>query len=116
MYNSHNNMVAARNPAHSRPRIDLRVIVYQERGIWLSHCLELDIVGEGETPQESLKTLVELCTLQVETAVEAGDLQSIFRAAPAEYWKLYLQGRDQVPPTAKRPIERFEVREAALAS
>jgi hypothetical protein len=31
--------------------VTLRGIVYPEDGIWLAHCLEMDIVAEGDNPK-----------------------------------------------------------------
>jgi hypothetical protein len=107
-----------------RLRIDLRVILYREDGKWLAHCLELDIVAEGATPQEAIEDIVDLCNLQVRTALEDGDLQSVFRPAPPEIWKMFFMGEEKksasrlrkaasrVSPS--RPVERFETREFEL--
>ena len=38
----------------SKTQIELRVIAYQEEGVWLAHCLELDIVAEGTAASESV--------------------------------------------------------------
>jgi predicted RNase H-like HicB family nuclease len=41
----------------SELRIPLRGVIYHEDGIWLAHCLEMDIVAEGETPKVALEPI-----------------------------------------------------------
>jgi hypothetical protein len=100
-------------------RIDLRAVVYPHGKWWIAHCLELDLVAEGRDPLSALKDLLELSATQVSAAMEAGDLQSIFRSAPPELWALFSRASDL--PAASRlrrlpqPLQRFEAREAVLA-
>ncbi len=71
------------------PRFSLRFVLYREGEWWFGHCLELDIVAEGATPKEALHDVLDLCASQIETAVKHGDVESIFRPAPAEFWRLF---------------------------
>jgi hypothetical protein len=116
----------------SNLHIALRVVVYHENGTWLAHCLEMDIVAEGENPQEAMKDLVDLCNLQVRVALEEGDLESVVRPAPPGIWKMFFMGEEMpgfrrpakppAQPSSKRParkptrkpVERFEAREFEL--
>jgi hypothetical protein len=98
--------------------IDLRGVIYQEGALWFAHCLELDIVAEGATPQDALSTLLDLCDFQIANALENNDLESVFRPAPPQYWSLYYQAtrKSRIP---KRPgaklLHKFEARELVLA-
>jgi hypothetical protein len=103
--------------------INLSAIVYQEDGAWLAHCLELDIVAEGSDAGDAIKSLVSLCDLQIRTAIEDGDVASIFRPAPPEIWKLFASGRQTVVEQRgrrhrtngfKSPVSRFETRKLCL--
>src|SRR5579859_5801411 len=100
-----------------KPSINLSAIVYCEDGIWLAHCLELDIVAEGTDPRDALQALMSLCDLQITTALEEGDIAAIFRPAPPEIWKLFAIGTGRTvdeknePQSAegfKSPVRRFE--------
>jgi hypothetical protein len=105
--------------------INLSAIIYCEDGVWLAHCLELDIVAEGKDANDAVKSLISLCDLQIKVALEEGDLESIFRPAPPGIWKLFVRGKDRCISekrgTQKRrgylkaPVDRFEAREMALA-
>jgi predicted RNase H-like HicB family nuclease len=99
-----------------RLSIPLSVVTYRE-GEWsIAHCLQMDLVAEGKTPQEALDNVFDLIDFHVSTALEVGDIESVFRPAPAEIWKMFWLGRPRKvrrrPPS---PIERFEARELALA-
>ena len=108
--------------ANSRDRRELRIplqaVVYRHAKWWIAHCLELDLVAEGKTPAQALKDLVELSTTQIESAVDSGNLETVFRSAPSEVWALFSRSRElALPPIRKslwRSIDRFEAREAVL--
>ena len=69
--------------------IGLRGVVYSEGMAWLAHCLETDIVAEGSSPQQAMQDLDDLGHFQIETALDEGDLESVFRAAQPEVWKMF---------------------------
>lgn len=92
-------------------RLILRALIYRDDDCWVAHCLETDVVAEGETPMQAFENLQSLTALQIETAMEEGDLQSIFRQAPAEILSLFAIGQDR--HIRRRPpacVERFDVR------
>ena len=106
----------------SNLRINLSAIVYQEDGVWIAHCLELDIVAEGADTNDAIRSLVSLCDLQIKTALEEGDLKSVFRPAPPEVWQMFSSGRvlaekkrAQGRPRFEAPVDRFEARGLAFA-
>ena len=111
------------NKRVSKLRINLSAIVYREGKFWIAHCLELDIVAEGASPDDAMAALISLCDLQIRVALEESDLESIFRPAPPEIWKLFASGNPLRLPSRKRarngqpfnsPVDRFEARELAL--
>jgi len=101
--------------------VTLRGIVYAEDGTWLAHCLEMDIVAEGSDPQRALNDLLELCDFQLRVAAEEADLESAFKPAPPEYWKLFFTAHKRISKKRLRrtsrtaePIREFEARELQL--
>lgn len=95
--------------------IDLRALVYQEADWWIAHCLEMDIVAEGMTPREAMRSLDDLCGLQVKVALAEGGLESVFRPAPPDVWAMFCRGRERkMPRKPVKPVRRFEARELAL--
>jgi predicted RNase H-like HicB family nuclease len=106
--------------AQSGPRINLQAIAYREGLVWLGHCLEMDVVAEGKTPADAMRNLMDLCRFQIEVAMEAGDLESVFRPAPPEIWKMYSMGRTMESPKPQRSragnaVSRFEARRLEFA-
>jgi hypothetical protein len=103
---------------HRELRIPLQAVVYRHAKWWIAHCLELDLVAEGKTPARALKDLMELSTTQIESAVDSGDLETVFRPAPSEVWALFSRSREVALPTVRkglsRSVDRFEAREAVL--
>jgi len=93
-------------------RLSLRALIYPENGWWIAHCLELDLVAEGETPLKAFEALQSLTELQVETAMDEGNLQSIFRQAPPEILAAFATAQDRsFRRKLPRRVERFDVRE-----
>jgi predicted RNase H-like HicB family nuclease len=89
----------------------LRALIYRDDDCWVAHCLETDVVAEGETPTKAFENLQSLTEFQIETALEGGDLQSLFRSAPVEIHAAFATAYDQ--PIRRRPpkaVERFDVR------
>lgn len=101
-------------PARS-PRIPLSAVVYCEGGVWLAHCLELDIVADADSPEKAMEDLMDLAALQVTVAAKEGELDSVFRPAPPEFWKMFWMAAERESPRKpEKPIDRFEMRELEL--
>ena len=103
----------------TKVNLSFRGVLYQEDDMWIAHCLETDIVAEGKTQQEAVKNILDLSLFQVETALEDGDLKSIFRPAPPDVMHMYaLASKMATPrPRSKRATaveQQFELRELAL--
>jgi hypothetical protein len=105
----------AKAKAKRKLGIPLRAVAYQHGEWWIAHCLELDIVAEGRDPAHALQDLMDMSASQIDAAIERGDLESVFRAAPPELWAMFSRAQDTTlkkkPPL---PVERFEAREAVL--
>lgn len=97
-------------------QFDLRAAVYCEDGGWLAHCLELDIVAEGASPDAAVRDLIDLCALQIKTALSDGDVTGVFRPAPPEIVKLYFLGRRR-PGVVRTvaPVASWEVHQVDIA-
>lgn len=101
-------------------RHDLRGIVYREGQWWIAHCLEMDVVAEGDSPLEAISSVVELCGIKIAEAMRDGNLRSIFRPAPPEIWELNARAkRFRKPPGATinlpKHVSRFDARSLQFA-
>ena len=74
-------------------RIPLRVVFYQEEGAWIAHCLEFDLVGDGDSCKAALDSLAEAIGLQLEASVEHGNPRNLFRPAPGEFFQMFAEGK-----------------------
>jgi hypothetical protein len=109
-------MAKKKTPMAARgPSIPLSAVVYCEGGVWLAHCLELDIVADADSPTKAMEDVMELSMLQVTVAAKEGELDSVFRPAPPEIWKMFWMGTERTSPRKpEKPVNRFEMRELEL--
>lgn len=97
-------------------KIDLRIIVYPEDDQLIGHCLEMDIAAEGESVSQAVTNVLDLCSFQLEVALEKGDLESVLRPAPPEYWRMYYTAREAAGPMSLPPrLQHAAVRELRIA-
>jgi predicted RNase H-like HicB family nuclease len=75
-------------------RIPLHVVFYQEDGSWIAHCLEFDLMGDGETKLEALESLNEAIRLQVEHSLEHNNPRNLFTPANGRYFEMFARGDD----------------------
>ncbi len=65
------------------------LIEREEDGLWTAHCLEMDIVADGETYDEAQGNLIVSIANQVLFHIAKGTPQHILKPAPGEYWAKY---------------------------
>lgn len=73
--------------------IPLRVVFYREDEAWIAHCLEFDLVGDGDTREAALQSLAEAIGLQLEASVEHDNPRNLFRPAPGEFFQMFAELR-----------------------
>ncbi len=78
-----------RTPLH----MPVKIVFYREDGLWIAHCLEFDLLGDGETRAAALESLSEAIAIQVEQTFESGNVRNLFHPAPAEFFEMYARGR-----------------------
>ena len=84
-------------PSNSRwvheavPLPALTFVCYEDResgpGVHAAHCLELDIGGQGPSPEDAIRDLQEALELYILTKLDAGE-EIGPRQAPKELWAL----------------------------
>jgi predicted RNase H-like HicB family nuclease len=75
-------------------RIPLRAVLYKEAGVWIAHCLEFDLLGDGETPEEALHCLSEAIVTQLDASIKFGNMANLFTPAEGKYFEMYAAGVD----------------------
>ncbi|MDO8136767.1 MAG: hypothetical protein Q6354_03920 [Candidatus Brocadiales bacterium] len=79
------------SPRRVKGQIDLRILIYREEGNWVAHCLELDIVGAGGTPEKAFNLMSELVEDHISFCFENKIEDKLFNPAPPEYWYRWLK-------------------------
>ncbi len=110
----------------SHPVFNLDVLLYREDGQCLAHCLQLDLVEAGATPEEAEAALVDVIRAHIESALADDDMEHLFHPAPPEYWRQFWsadpQGAREIPltvPSTGQPapaavtVQRATLRAAA---
>jgi hypothetical protein len=54
-------------------------------GVWVSHCLDFDVIAQGDSPQSSIDSVTEAVAMTVVDDLQNG-LVPGHRRAPAEFW------------------------------
>jgi len=54
-------------------------------GVWVAHCLEFDVISQGENPHHAIDSVTEAVAMTVVDDLHNG-LDPNERRAPAEYW------------------------------
>jgi predicted RNase H-like HicB family nuclease len=54
-------------------------------GIWVGHCLDFDVVSQGDNPQDAIASVTEAVAMTVVDDLQNG-LDPNERRAPAEFW------------------------------
>jgi hypothetical protein len=78
----------------------------------------MDLPAEGKSPREALGNLLDIARVQVESAIDEENLESIYSAAPPELWRRFAEARD-FADRPRRPtishVDSLTVREAVAA-
>ncbi len=60
----------------------------EDEKIWNAVALEMDIWGEGATPEKAIEDLNDLVCMQISFAYAMNSPQMIWRKAEAKYWEM----------------------------
>lgn len=73
----------------STPGLAFNALVKFEDGLWVAHCLELDIVATGDSPEAAIDDIKSLILAQVSCALSNENMDYLYHPAPAEVWQEY---------------------------
>jgi predicted RNase H-like HicB family nuclease len=72
------------------PRIvTVRTIGYRDDDRWIVHCLEMDLIGIGATPETALEELKEAIEMQITFAIQTDKPALLEHSAPIEIIRMY---------------------------
>jgi len=84
---------------------ELRLVFYEDAGIWFSHCLEMDVIGHGSTQKEAFQQMIGAIVLQIKQSLKHNNRANIFMPADAKYFEMYAAGKHV--GRAKLKIEKY---------
>ena len=98
----------------NRLDLQLRVLGYFEDGYWVAHCLDMDIMGHGNTFEEAKAALADAIRAQISFAIFKNNLGLLWNPAPAPYHAMFQdatrralvsqsQGYSEIPSSIQYP-------------
>lgn len=88
--------------------MSFRACVYpsdEEQGHYIAHCLELDVLGEGQSVEEAVSELLEVIETQLESCKETGAQLQFF--APRHVWEKYNAAQKNGRTIAEELLKRI---------
>ena len=75
----------------------IHCLEYKEDDKFICHCLEFDIVAEGQTKEKAREELAELIKEQIQSATEKNiEEKVLFHPAPIRYWTILSNLRNKL--------------------
>ena len=81
--------------AEPRFRMPLQIVLYKEQARWIAHCLEFDLLGDGETEQQAVQMLATAVGIQLEDALQSGNMNNLFCPADGKFFQIFAEGRSR---------------------
>ena len=92
-------------PKNTKERGVVEFLTYKEGDAYIGVCLTFDIVEEGTSPIELMRSITEAAELHLETVVKNNLSEDLLnRYAPEEYWEKYFQATGEIK--AKGQLEQ----------
>ncbi|MGE3637556.1 MAG: type II toxin-antitoxin system HicB family antitoxin [Pirellulales bacterium] len=99
-------------------RLPIRIVFYKEGNAWVAHCLEFDLMGDGDTREEALDQLGDAIALQIEASIEHDNPANLFSPADGKFFEMFAAGKNIAigelqlkEVSAPRHIDSFEIEE-----
>ena len=91
--------------------IKAHVIIKKDDDIYSAHCLEFDLVGEGDSLEMAENSILNNIVNYITFAISKGLFDKIINPAPPEYWDKMLHSRFSRPITIPDTIEDIKAEE-----
>jgi predicted RNase H-like HicB family nuclease len=86
-------------------------VFYYEQDRWIAHCLQFDLIGDGETRAEAMENLAEAIQLQVEATLESRNFANLFSPAEGRIFDMFARGRNVAVGEVKLEIDGIDIEE-----
>ena len=81
------------------------IMAKKHNGMWIAHCLELDIVATAKTLASIKKEIVDLIITQVDYAFSNDNLENLYHPAPPKVWKDFYACKKSIEKKIKMKSE-----------
>ncbi len=75
--------------------INTNILIKKEDGIFVAHCLEMDIVATGDTADQAQRECISLICAQIEYAFAHDNLDNLLHSAPPSVWSEFFACKEQ---------------------
>ena len=75
----------------SKASFNVNIFIKKEDGVYVAHCMELDIVAVADTADQAQRELISLVCAQIDYAFSNDNLDNLFHSAPANVWEEFFQ-------------------------
>lgn len=85
-------------------------LIHQEKsleGQWVAHCLNLDLVSQGNSPAHAIRMILEATSIAVLDDLEAGLDPAGRPSAPKELWDLFARTQQTGTRVAAPDVDRL---------
>ncbi|HKL00313.1 MAG TPA: hypothetical protein VJ943_08665 [Desulfotignum sp.] len=72
------------------------ILIKKDDGVFIAHCLELDVVAVGESLDMVQREIVSLICAQIDYAFCNDNIDNLFHPAPPETWQEFYKCSEQV--------------------
>ena len=90
-------------------RISLRVVFYYEQDRWIAHCLEFDLMGDGDTQLKALECLSEAISLQIDASLVHNNPENLFTPAEGKFLRMFAQGKNVAVGELEIKLDGIEI-------
>lgn len=76
--------------------LSLHVLIEREDELYTAHCLEFDIVSEGNTVRQAEKNIIQAILDHLTFCIAYENMDKIFNPAPKEFWNKFFLCSEKV--------------------
>jgi hypothetical protein len=91
-------------------KVPIRVVFYRTENLWWAHCLEFDLMGDGESQQEALHALAVAVEMAIADLIEHGDISTLFSPAEGGVFLRFAAGTSTPIDSAALELDFPEIR------
>jgi hypothetical protein len=76
---------------NNKASFNVNIFLKKEDGMYVAHCMELDIVAVANTADQAQEELISLVCAQIDYAFSNDNLDNLFHSAPVDVWEEFFQ-------------------------